>query len=105
MGGGARAVLKPINTTLSQNDMNDLVSVTSSRLNAFGISDVSVRGVSDLEGNKFLMVEVAGMTRDDLKEVVAQQGKFEAKIGMKPLCQRRKRYHFCLQRRCNLCGN
>ena len=81
LGGGARAVLKPINTTLSQNDMNDLVSVTSSRLNAFGISDVSVRGVSDLEGNKFLMVEVAGMTRDDLKEVVGQQGKFEAKIG------------------------
>ena len=81
LSGGARAILKPVDATLSQNDINDLVSVTSNRLNTFGISDVSVRGVSDLEGNRFLTVEVAGITQEDLKELVGQQGKFDAKIG------------------------
>ena len=42
LSGGARAILKPVNATLSQNDINDLVSVTSNRLNTFGINDVSV---------------------------------------------------------------
>ena len=81
LSGGARAILKPVNATLSQNDIDDLVSVTSNRLNTFGISDVDIRSVSDLEGNKFLRVEVAGITQEDLKELVGQQGKFEAKIG------------------------
>jgi len=81
LSGGARAILKPVNATLSQSDIDDLVSVTSNRLNTFGISDVDIRGVSDLEGNRFLRVEVAGITQEDLKELVGQQGKFEAKIG------------------------
>jgi len=81
LSGGARAILKPVNATLSQSDIDDLVSVTSNRLNTFGISDVDIRSVSDLEGNRFLRVEVAGITQEDLKELVGQQGKFEAKIG------------------------
>jgi preprotein translocase subunit SecD len=81
LSGGARAILRPVNVTLSQNDIDDLVSITSNRLNTFGISDVDVRSVSDLEGNRFLRVEVAGLTPDDLRSLVGQQGKFEAKIG------------------------
>ncbi len=81
LSGGARAIVKPVNVSLSQQQMNDLVEITSNRLNVFGISDVSVRGVSDLEGNRFLSVEVAGMSQEDLRQLVGQQGKFEAKIG------------------------
>ena len=33
-----------------------------------------------MEGNRFLSVEVAGITQEDLKELVGQQGKFDAKI-------------------------
>jgi preprotein translocase subunit SecD len=58
-----------------------LIAVTSNRLNVFGISDVTVRPVTDLTGNNFMLVEVAGATPADLKELVAKQGKFEAKIG------------------------
>ena len=49
--------------------MGDLIAVTSNRFNTFGISDVDVRSVSDLQGNKFLRVEVAGITTDDLKRI------------------------------------
>ncbi|VVB80250.1 Protein-export membrane protein SecD [uncultured archaeon] len=81
LSGGARAIVKPANVTLSSSEMADLIAVMSNRLNTFGISDVNVRSVSDLSGNSYILVEVAGITTDDLKELVGQQGKFEAKIG------------------------
>jgi preprotein translocase subunit SecD len=81
LSGGARAMIRPENVTLSSNEMEDLIAVTSNRLNTFGISDVNVRSVSDLAGNTFVLVEVAGLTTDELRELVGKQGKFEAKIG------------------------
>lgn len=81
LSGGARAMVNPVNVTLSSAEMSDLISVMSNRFNTFGISDVNVRSVSDLSGNTYVLVEVAGITPDDLKELVGQQGKFEAKIG------------------------
>ncbi len=80
LSGGARALVKP-EQSLSSSEMSDLIAVTSNRLNVFGISDVTVKPVSDLQGNSFMLVEVAGLTSSDLKDLVSQQGKFEAKIG------------------------
>lgn len=80
LSGGARALVKP-EKPLSQQEMADLISITSNRLNVFGISDITVKSVSDLQGNNFMMVEVAGATPTDLNELVSQQGKFEARIG------------------------
>jgi preprotein translocase subunit SecD len=37
--------------------------------------------VSDLDGNQFILVEIAGATERDVRELVLKQGKFEAKIG------------------------
>ncbi|MFH1710699.1 MAG: hypothetical protein ABH840_00135, partial [Nanoarchaeota archaeon] len=80
LSGGARALIKP-EVPLSQSEMSDLIAITSNRLNVFGISDVTVKPVSDLEGNNFMLVEIAGASSSDLKELVGKQGKFEAKIG------------------------
>lgn len=80
LSGGARALVKP-EISLSSSEINDLIAVTSNRLNVFGISDVTVKPVSDLAGTNFMLVEVAGATPLDLQELVAKQGKFEAKIG------------------------
>src|SRR3990172_3813482 len=80
LSGGARALISP-EKELSPDEMADLVAVTNNRLNVFGLSDVTVRSASDLEGNNFLLVEVAGVTPSDLKDLVAKQGKFEARIG------------------------
>jgi len=78
--GGARALIKPTENVASD-QINDLVLVTRNRLNVFGLSDMAVRAVSDLEGNHFMVVEVAGATPSDLKELLEKQGKFEAKVG------------------------
>ncbi len=81
LSGGARALVKAENKTLTQSELNDLIAITNNRLNAFGLTDVSIRPVTDLEGNNFMLIEIAGATPDDLEQLISQQGKFEAKIG------------------------
>jgi preprotein translocase subunit SecD len=78
--GGARALVKP-ERKLSLQEMNDLLTISRYRLNVYGISDVNVRATNDLSGNTYMLVEVAGATPADLRELIGKQGKFEAKIG------------------------
>ncbi len=79
--GGARALVQAENKKLSLEEIQDLISVTETRFNEFGLKDIKVRQVSDLEGNYFMLIEIAGATPKDIKELISQQGKFEAKIG------------------------
>ncbi|MFH1310938.1 MAG: hypothetical protein ABIH65_00850 [Nanoarchaeota archaeon] len=81
LSGGSRALVKAQDKELSSSEINDLISIVENRLNVYGISDVKISSVSDLEGNNFMLVEIAGTTPEDLKNLIAQQGKFEAKIG------------------------
>ncbi len=78
--GGARALVKPAQE-ITDAQLNDLIAVSNNRFNVFGISDVKIRAVRDLQGDKFMLIEVAGATPTDLENLVAQQGKFEARIG------------------------
>lgn len=81
LSGGARALVKPANISLSSQELADLIAVTDERLNVYGISDITIRPVKDLQGTNYMLVEIAGATTTDLKELVGKQGKFEAKIG------------------------
>jgi len=78
--GGVRVLLQPQELP-TQSQFDDVVAITQNRLNTFGLADVSVRQVSDLQGNKFILVEMAGTTQQELVDLISQQGKFEAKIG------------------------
>ncbi len=78
--GGARALVQP-DQKINDEQLNDLIAVSSNRFNVFGLRDVQIRGVRDLEGNRFMLVEVAGASPQDLENLISQQGKFEAKVG------------------------
>lgn len=78
--GGARGLVKP-EQTLTPTEMSDLLLVSRERFNVYGIADVTVRSASDLSGNTYMLVEVAGATPEDLEELIGKQGKFEAKIA------------------------
>ena len=80
ISGGARALVQPTKQ-INDQELQDLISVSRERLNVFGLADVQLRGVSDLEGNRFMLVEVAGATPNDLESLIAEQGKFEARVG------------------------
>jgi preprotein translocase subunit SecD len=78
--GGSRVILKP-ETDLSKEDLDILVENMKQRLNVYGLSDISVRPTVDLDGKEFIIVEIAGATDEEVKDLLAKQGKFEGKIG------------------------
>lgn len=81
LAGGARALVKAQDFQLSSSDTQDLAGIIKNRLNVYGLEDVKVSPVSDLSGNNFVRIEIAGATPTDLEDLLSQQGKFEAKIG------------------------
>ncbi len=78
--GGTRIILQP-QEAISDDDLEILLLNMNERLNVFGLSDVSVKPTNDLEGNKFIVVEVAGGNEQEVIDLLSKQGKFEAKIG------------------------
>ena len=70
--GGSRALVQAKDVQLNSDELNDLVDITRNRINVYGISDVKVLPVSDLSGNNYMLVEVAGATPKDLKDLIHQ---------------------------------
>lgn len=80
LSGGSKALVQP-ERKLTPSEMSDLIEVTQNRMNVYGVSDIVVRRASDLSGNDYMVIEVAGVSPKELEELIGQQGKFEAKIG------------------------
>lgn len=80
LSGGSRAILSP-NGTVTQETIDSAIQVLQERINVYGLKDISIRSTSDMFGNRFVTVEAAGTSEEDIRELFAKQGKFEAKIG------------------------
>lgn len=85
--GGTRVLLQP-EVKLNSFDVSVLIDNMKERLNVYGLSDLIVREANDLPpplgtGNQYIVVEIAGATEEEVKDLLARQGKFEAKIGNK----------------------
>jgi len=78
--GGTRVLLKP-ETTLFPQDLQSLIDNMGQRLNVYGLSDLIIRDATDLTGNQFILVEIAGANEEEIRELLSKQGKFEAKIA------------------------
>ena len=78
--GGARALVET-DQALSDQELTDLIAVSEQRLNVYGLSDVKFFKVITSSGERLMGIEIAGSSPDDLEELIAKQGKFEAKIG------------------------
>jgi len=80
--GGTRVLLQP-ETPLLPQDMQTLIDNMGERLNVYGLSDLIIRDATDLTGNQYILVEIAGANEEEIRELLAKQGKFEAKIANK----------------------
>ncbi|MFH0868560.1 MAG: hypothetical protein V1831_04575, partial [Candidatus Woesearchaeota archaeon] len=78
--GGTRVLLQP-ETQVSQQDMGFLIDTLKERLNVYGLSDLVIRDASDLMGNQYILVEIAGANEEEIRNLLAKQGKFEAQIA------------------------
>lgn len=77
--GGTRVLLQP-ERTITSSESELIIDNMKQRLNVYGLSDVVVTEAGDLTGNKYFLVEVAGANEEEVKELLAKQGKFEASI-------------------------
>jgi preprotein translocase subunit SecD len=75
--GGTRVFLQPEEET-DDETLDEAVISLKLRLNAFGLSNVVVRKITTPE--QFIVVELAGATPQEVKDLLLQQGKFEAKV-------------------------
>ena len=84
--GGTRVVLSPAEE-ISELQFDELVQIMEYRLNTYGLSDVSIRKSEGLpsflggESEKYIVVEIAGATQQEISDLIASQGVFEARIG------------------------
>jgi len=78
--GGSRAIVRPEGENIDDAALQDLIDVSRNRFNTFGLTDLQIRGASDAQG-PLIIIEIAGATPEDLEDLIAKEGKFEAKIG------------------------
>ncbi len=80
--GGTRVLLKPKGEApLTESQINDLISILNNRLNVYGLSDLRIRPATDWKGERFILIEIAGVSKSEVKDLIGQQGQFKAKIG------------------------
>ncbi|MBW3018238.1 preprotein translocase subunit SecD [Candidatus Woesearchaeota archaeon] len=77
LSGGTRATLKP-EYEVDEMVLDEIVESLKLRLNTFGLSDIIVKKVTTPE--QYVIVEIAGATEDEVRELVESQGKFEGVI-------------------------
>ena len=78
--GGTRVLLQP-EEDLDDEEISRLIYNLEQRLNVYGLSDIVLRKSSDISGSQYILIEIAGANQEEVKELLAKQGKFEAKIG------------------------
>ncbi len=86
--GGTRVLLKPVSTEeIKESDISDLIKILSNRLNVYGLSDLRIREAKDWQGQRFVLIEISGASKDEVRDLIVKQGKFEAKIGNETVFQ------------------
>ncbi|MBN1646087.1 hypothetical protein JW868_03560, partial [Candidatus Woesearchaeota archaeon] len=80
LSGGTRVLLQP-EEEVSPEQMDIVLSNIEKRLNVYGLSDIVVREAKDFEGSTYISVEIAGASKEEVRDLIARQGKFEAKIN------------------------
>lgn len=79
--GGTRILLSP-EDEITPDDFETIRTNLEQRLNVFGLSDLSVTVVQNIQFQpEFIMIEIAGSTVRDVEELVLSQGRFEGKVG------------------------
>jgi len=78
--GGTRVLLSP-KEEVSSEDLDLIMENIRQRLNVYGVSDVAVKSTQDFTGETYIVVEIAGASKEEVADLLAKQGKFEAKVG------------------------
>ena len=80
LSGGARAIVKAQDFSLSSDQSKELADVIKNRLNVYGLEDIKVNAISDLSGNNYISIEIAGATPEDLENLILSIAMFQGML-------------------------
>ncbi len=78
--GGTRIVLKPKDNATKET-IDQVISTLQTRANLYGLREMNFIPVRDAQGEYYVLIEVAGISRDIVDDLLSTQGNFEAKIS------------------------
>ena len=77
--GGTRVLLKPMEN-VSDATLQQIVGTLETRINVFGLKEAKFQTINDVTGEKYVQIEMAGGSKEEVENLLAKQGKFEGKI-------------------------
>jgi preprotein translocase subunit SecD len=99
--GGIRIILKAVEKNATPEDFQITIDNLKQRINVYGLSDITIREASDLSGNNYIVVEVAGVSEEDVLALIKSQGKFEAKINNETVFMGSDIKYVCMSSECS----
>lgn len=82
--GGTRVLLAPDYSEVNESDRGivaeRIVSTLQTRMNVYGLREINYQVVSDVEGNRYIQIEMAGASKKEIDELLERQGNFEGYI-------------------------
>jgi len=85
INGGTSATLKAMNNNLTESDLEKIREVFETRFNIYGLTNLNIEYKKDLNNNIYFIIEAPTLTEEQIKNFIAKQGKFEAKINNKTI--------------------
>ena len=80
MRGGTRIVLTPTENATKE-IIDQVISTLQTRANLYGLREMNFIPLRGANGEYYVLIEVAGINRDIVDDLLSTQGKFEAKIS------------------------
>lgn len=83
--GGTRIILKPVfEEGLNESEKavmaERVISTLQTRMNVYGLKEIIFQSVSDVEGNRYVQIEMAGASKKEIEDLLSRQGNFESYI-------------------------
>jgi preprotein translocase subunit SecD len=78
--GGTRIILKP-KENATKDTIDQVISTLQTRANIYGLKEMNFFPVRGSSGEYYVQIEVAGVKRDVVDDLLSTEGKFEAKIS------------------------
>jgi protein-export membrane protein SecD len=77
--GGTRVLLEPT-ANVSSATIDQVIATLQTRINIYGLRESKFQPVTDLSGNRYIQIEMAGGSPQEVQDLLAKQGTFTAKI-------------------------
>jgi protein-export membrane protein SecD len=78
--GGTRVLLEPGGENITDVLVQQVINVLETRINVFGLREAKIQQINDVTGAKYVQIEMAGGSKEEIENLLSREGKFEGKI-------------------------